>query len=139
MAVSKPTFANEYIDVHFADCFQYLQGFSHVCTTSNSELSFGSRFDLCSSNLMKTVNGEENVNKKTWGICTRRAGKLYKPRSPLYRSQILQQYMRWKALAEIYTMHSFAPFSMLNFFVQASLTICQFLLPIWNLKTNWKF
>ena len=26
--------------------------------------------------------------------------------------------MRWKALAEIYTMHSFAPFSSLNFFVK---------------------
>ena len=25
---------------------------------------------------------------------------------------------RWKALAEIYTMHSFAPFSNLNFFVK---------------------
>ena len=29
-------------------------------------------------------------------------------RSRLYRSQILQVNMRWKALAEIYTMHSFA-------------------------------
>ena len=32
----------------------------------------------------------------------------------LYRSQILQQNMRWKALAEIYTMHSFAPVYKLN-------------------------
>ena len=31
-------------------------------------------------------------------------------RSRLYRSQILQENMRWKALAEIYTIHSFAPF-----------------------------
>ena len=30
-------------------------------------------------------------------------------RSRLYRSQILQINTRWKALAEIYTMHSFAP------------------------------
>ena len=29
--------------------------------------------------------------------------------SRLYRSQILQVNMRWKALPEIYTMHSFAP------------------------------
>ena len=29
------------------------------------------------------------------GICTRRAGKLYKPRSRLYRSQILQVNTRW--------------------------------------------
>ena len=41
-----------------------------------------------------------------------------KARSRLYRSQILQENRRWKALAEIYTMHSFAPFSTLNFFVK---------------------
>ena len=35
-------------------------------------------------------------------------GKLYRARSRLYRSQILQLNMRLKALAEIYTMHSFA-------------------------------
>ena len=33
----------------------------------------------------------------------------------LYRSQILQVNTCWKAVAEIYTMHSFAPFSNLNF------------------------
>ena len=38
-------------------------------------------------------------------------GRLYRDRSRLYRSQILQVNMRWKALAEIYKMHSFAPFS----------------------------
>ena len=54
---------------------------------------------------------EGTTTGSTWGICTRRAGKLYKARSRLYRSQILQQNMRWKALAEIYTMHSFVPFS----------------------------
>merc|ERR1712078_607588 len=31
-------------------------------------------------------------------------------RSRLYRSRFLQVNTRWKALAEIYTMHSFAPF-----------------------------
>ena len=36
--------------------------------------------------------------------------ELQTARYRLYRSQILQQNMRWKALAEIYTMHSFAPF-----------------------------
>ena len=36
------------------------------------------------------------------------SGKLYRARSRLYRSQILQENMRLKALAEIYTMHSFA-------------------------------
>ena len=40
--------------------------------------------------------------------CTARSGKLYRARSRLYRSQILQVNMRLKALAEIYTMHSFA-------------------------------
>ena len=44
------------------------------------------------------------------------AGKPDYPRSRLYRIQILQVNIRWKALAEIYTMHSFAPFSGLNFF-----------------------
>ena len=36
-------------------------------------------------------------------------------RSRLYRNQILQENMRWKALAKIYTMHSFAPFSTVKF------------------------
>ena len=35
---------------------------------------------------------------------------LYMVRSRLYRSQILQVNMRWRALAEIYKMHSFASF-----------------------------
>ena len=56
--------------------------------------------------------------------------ELQTARYRLYRSQILQQNMRWKALAEIYTMHSFAPVwnplakigpdSNLNFFVKMS-------------------
>ena len=36
-------------------------------------------------------------------------------RSRLYRRQILQENMRWKAFTEIYTMDSFAPVSTLNF------------------------
>ena len=55
---------------------------------------------------------------RTWGICTRRAGKLYRARSRLDRSQMLSVNMRLKALAEIYTMHFFAPFSSLKIFVQ---------------------
>ena len=39
-----------------------------------------------------------------------RSGKLYKSRSRLYRNEILQENMRLKAFAEIYTMHSFALF-----------------------------
>ena len=38
------------------------------------------------------------------------AAKLWRARSRLCRSQILQVNTRWKALAEIYTMHAFAPF-----------------------------
>ena len=38
------------------------------------------------------------------------AGKLYRVRFRLYRNEILQVNMRLKALNEIYTMHSFAPF-----------------------------
>ena len=34
--------------------------------------------------------------------------ELFRARSRLYRSQILQVNTRWKALVEIYTMHSFA-------------------------------
>ena len=41
--------------------------------------------------------------------------KLRGARSRLYRRRFLQVNTRWKALAEIYTMHSFAPFSNLNF------------------------
>ena len=51
-------------------------------------------------------NLRENVSKK---VCTRRAGKLYRARSRLHRSRFLQVNTRWTALAEIYTMHSFAP------------------------------
>ena len=36
--------------------------------------------------------------------------KLRGARSRLYRRRFLQVNKRWKALAEIYTMHSFAPF-----------------------------
>ena len=46
------------------------------------------------------------------------SGELCRARSRLYRSQILQENMRWKALAEIYAMHSFAPFSNLKIFVK---------------------
>ena len=47
--------------------------------------------------------------------CTARSGKRYRARFRLYRSQILQLNMRLKALAEIYTVHSFAQLCNLNF------------------------
>ena len=47
-----------------------------------------------------------------------RTVELFRARSRLYRSHILQVNTRWKALAEIYTMHSFAPISNLKIFVK---------------------
>ena len=58
----------------------------------------------------KQVYHNNDPDKVSNRIRTRRAGKLYKARYQLYRSQIFQVNTRWKALAEIYTMHSFAPF-----------------------------
>ena len=46
----------------------------------------------------------------TQPIIEHAAAELWRARSRLYRSQILQRSMRWEALAEIYTMHSFALF-----------------------------
>ena len=62
--------------------------------------------------------------------------KLDKARSLLYRSQILQENMHWKALAEIYTMHFFAPFSNLNFFVKNCWNLCWFLTTFRKLCQN---
>ena len=59
------------------------------------------------SELRSEVNIELNFPPKLGGA-----------RSRLYRRRFLQVNTRWKALAEIYTMHSFAPFSNLNFFVK---------------------
>ena len=46
------------------------------------------------------------------------ADQPWRARSRLYPSQMFQVNMRLKVLAEIYTMHSFAPFSTLIFFVK---------------------
>ena len=56
--------------------------------------------------------------KGNFGVPNSHFPELFRARSRLYRSQILQVKTRWKALAEIYTMHSFAPFFNLNFFVK---------------------
>ena len=40
--------------------------------------------------------------------------------------KILQENMRWKALAEIYTMHCFAPFSMLKILFKIAEKIANF-------------
>ena len=49
------------------------------------------------------------------GYCTQRAGTLYKALSLLYRSQDLQTDIRWKGLADLYKMQSFAQLSNLFF------------------------
>ena len=54
-------------------------------------------------------------------------GKLYMARSLPYRSRFLQVNTHWKALAEIYTIHSFAPHSNLKFFSKILLKFCEIL------------
>ena len=74
---------------------------------------------------------EPELAKHSWDRSLERVGALVerfdrrgtepferiRARSRPYRSQILQVNARWKALAEIYTMHSFALFSNLTLFV----------------------
>ena len=99
------------------------------------EATQGSHFELSPSTLhavrgytifhdLVDTHSKIAVSSDTWGICTRRKGKLYQARSRLYRSkqarscQIWKINTRWKALAEIYIMHSFAPFSNFKIFVK---------------------
>ena len=70
------------------------------------------------SKVLWAANKRFEVSKFKFKFPRARTFELYRARSRLYRSQILQVNTRWKALAEIYTMHSFAPFSNLNFFVK---------------------
>ena len=58
------------------------------------------------------------------------SGKLDRARSRLYRGQILQENMRLKALAEIYTMHSFAQLleSVHSSVISIFIKFCQMLL-----------
>ena len=64
------------------------------------------------------ANKRFGVSKFKFKFPRARTFELVRARSRLYRSQMLQVNIRWKALAEIYTMHSFSPFSNLNFFVK---------------------
>ena len=66
----------------------------------------------------KSGTVEEDIAAKSSYSGMRMLTKLDRARSRLYRSQILQENMRLKALAEIYTMHSFAQLCNLNFFVK---------------------
>ena len=59
--------------------------------------------------------GPSPARMNAWDdCCIARSGKLDRARSRLYRGRILQENMRLKALAEIYTMHSFAQLCNLN-------------------------
>ena len=60
------------------------------------------------------ANERFEISKFKFKFPRARTYELNRARSRLYRSQILQANTRWKALAEICTMHSFAPFSKLN-------------------------
>ena len=52
--------------------------------------------------------GREDVGVVGRQVVAAEVQQLYRARSRLYRNEILQGNMRLKALAEIYTMHSFA-------------------------------
>ena len=75
------------------------------------ELSIKFAFALVVLGLREILRSEVNIELNF-------PPKLRGARSRLYRRRFLQVNTRWKALAEIYTMHSFAPFSNLNFFVK---------------------
>ena len=52
--------------------------------------------------------GRARLRRRRAGAAASGRGKLYRARSRLYRKEILQVNLRLKALAEIYTMRSFA-------------------------------
>ena len=64
------------------------------------------------------ANKRFEISKFKFKIPRARTCELHRARSRLYRRQILQVNTRWKALAEIYTMHSFAPLSNRKIFVK---------------------
>ena len=86
------------------------------------------RFRL-SNRSARTGPGVESLPDPSRALLHReRSGKLDRARSRLYRSQNLQENVRWKALAEIYTMHSFAQLCNLNSlskFCQTSAKFCK--------------
>ena len=59
----------------------------------------------CNPSFAQTERMKKEITK-TWGICTRIAGKLYKARSRLHRSRILQVNTRWEALGETYKIYT---------------------------------
>ena len=93
----------------------------YPCASRTSPSAGQPRPPLCSG-IAHGTNPPRALSQNSYGICTRRAGKLYRARSRLYRRRFLQVNMRWKALAEIYTMHSFALLS--NEVLAATWGIC---------------
>ena len=78
---------------------------SRACGTE-TRIAVGWRFQLCQRGRPRrwtSVRSEVNIELNF-------PPKLRGARSRLYRRRFLQVNTRWKALAEIYTMHSFAPF-----------------------------
>ena len=69
---------------------------------------------ICSQNQRWAANKRFKILKFKFKFPRARTFELFRARSRLYRSQILQVNTRWKTLAEIYTKHSFAPFSTLT-------------------------
>ena len=67
---------------------------------------------------------DEGMREPRLAITIAGCGKLYRARSRLYRNEILQENMRLKALAEIYTMHSFAQLCNLNFLSKICQNFC---------------
>ena len=65
------------------------------------------RHPSCWMWLHRTRDGIHRTKLNPWMV---EKVKTNQARSRLYQSQMLQLNTRWKALAEIYTMHSFAPF-----------------------------
>jgi len=63
--------------------------------------------------------------------------KIKSARSRLYRRRFLQVNTRWKALAEIYTMHSFAPLSNLKIFVKNRWIVCCFFPKFRKFAQRW--
>ena len=107
---------------------------SHLTRTPRSSDETALGLAPGNSTVARTAQVRPFFNTCSAGNSILRDG-LDKARSRLYRSQILQVNMRWKALAEIYKMHSFAafswdpsgwaPLSKLNFLFENRFTKCR--------------
>ena len=83
------------------------------------------RYEIVAPKVYWAANERFEILKFKFKFPRARTFELFRARSRLYRSQMLQINTRWKALAEIYTIHSFAPFSS-QFFRQKFASFCHF-------------